>query len=117
LRLDLGMGSHFEVLASPIAAMAAEEAARAGLPFSAGGVTYPGDLGLPVDPDLVLAQYPRLEATGAWLFRSFLAKATDGDAMARGVGAIRDRLDHWGAASHQELAAARVELEAVARRV
>ena len=74
LRLAMGLESHFQLLVSPRAAQLAEEAARAGLRLSAGGVASPEAQGLPIPPDLVLAQYPRLGITGAWLSRSFVSR-------------------------------------------
>ncbi len=75
LRVSLGLHNHFEVLASPLLAAAAEEVHRAGIRLSIGGVAPPRLRGppLPVPEDLVLAQYPRLGATGAWLARSYIA--------------------------------------------
>lgn len=116
LRLVLGMRSHFEVLTSSLTAAAAEKILKAGLAFSAGGVARPDDRGLPFDPDLVLAQYPRLGATGAWLSRSFLARTTDAGGLASGVRAIRARLEQWTGVPPEQLEDARVRLEAEARR-
>ena len=109
LRLAMGLASHFELLVSPRAALLAEQAARAGMRLSAGGVTSPSHEGLPVPPDLVLAQYPRLGITGAWLSRSFTALC-DGRSLAEGVTAIRRRLDDWARASSSELEQARRDL-------
>jgi hypothetical protein len=116
LRLELGMDSHFEVLTCPLAAMAAAEAARAGLAFSAGGVTRPDHAGLPAPPDLVLAQYPRLGATGAWLSRSFLERASAPGPLADGVAAIRARLNAWAEAGPGALEDARRRLAEAVRR-
>lgn len=117
LRLALGISSHFEVLTSPLATMLAEEAARAGLPLSAGGVARPHDQGLPVAPDLVLAQYPRLGLSGAWLSRSFVARTSAAATLADGVVSIRRRLDDWAKASPEALEAARTGLAQAARRL
>ena len=116
LRLELGVESHFEVLASPLAAMVAAEAARAGLAFSAGGVTRPDHPGLAAPSDLVLAQYPRLGATGAWLSRSFLAQTSGPGALAEDVAAIRARLNAWGEAAPEALEDARRRLMGAVRR-
>ena len=115
LRRDLAMSSPFEVLVSHHAVMAAEEAARAGVVFSVGGVAPPDTAGFPVDPDLVLAQYPRLGATGAWLSRDFMAQSPGAAGVARGVLAIRAGLDRWAGASPEALEQARVQLAAAAR--
>jgi hypothetical protein len=109
LRLAMGLKSHFELLVSPLAAALAEAAARAGLRLSAGGVASPRDECLPVPPDLVLAQYPRLGITGSWLSRSFVSRRAGHD-VAEGVEAIRRRLDQWSQAAPEDLEAARRRL-------
>ena len=114
LRLALGVRSHFEVLASPLIDMLAAETHRAGLAFSVGGVSRPDDA-LPLPPDLVLAQYPRLQATGAWLSRSLLRGLPPEIDLADAVASIRRRLTEWAAASVVELTRARDELAARAR--
>ena len=95
LHLDLGMSSHFAVLASPLLEGVAAAVHKAGLPFSVGGVARPQQLNLPVPADIVLAQYPRLGASGAWLSRSFFTPPYQFADMAEGIGAIRRRLTHW----------------------
>jgi 2-keto-3-deoxy-L-rhamnonate aldolase RhmA len=115
MRLALGVDSHFQVLASPVAAMVAAEAARAGLAFTVGGVTRHDQPGLPAPPDLVLAQYPRLAATGAWLSRSFMARANGPAGLAEDVAAIRARLNQWGEAGPEALEDAQAQLMQAAR--
>ena len=114
LRLALGVRNHFEVLASPLIDVLAAETRRAGLAFSVGGVSRPNDT-LPMPPDLVLAQYPRLQATGAWISRSFVRGLPDGADFAAAVASIRQRLTEWAAASAPDLERAREELAARAR--
>ena len=108
LRLAFGVASHFEVLASPLLDALAAEVHAAGLALSLGGVARAGDTSLPISPDLVFAQYPRLGARGAWLSRAFGA-SRDGD-LAAAVAALRRRLTHWALASPQELENARAAL-------
>jgi len=115
LRLELGVQNHFEVLASPLLEAIANEVTKANLPFSVGGVARPDDCELPVAPDLVLAQFPRLGATGAWISRSFLQNLPDLRDFAQGVKAIRQRLTQWGSASPAALEHARKELAEQAR--
>ena len=115
LSVDLAMSSPFEVLVSGRAALAAEDVAQAGVVFSVGAVTRPDADGLPVDPDLVLAQYPRLGATGAWLSRAFMAQAPDAASVANGVLAIRAGLDRWAVDSPEVWERARVQLAESAR--
>jgi HpcH/HpaI aldolase/citrate lyase family len=115
LRLQFGVESHFEVLASPLLDALAGEVRRAGLLLSVGGVARPDDTGLPVPPDLVYAQFPRLGATGAWLARSFFRLPRPD--LASAIGALRRRLTEWASASPQELEHARKELATAARRL
>jgi 2-keto-3-deoxy-L-rhamnonate aldolase RhmA len=111
LRLELGARHHFEVLVSPLMEAIAAEVRRAGLPLAVGGVAHPDASGLPVDPDLVLAQYPRLGATGAWISRSFLqGLPDDADALRHAVRRLRERLTAWSLAQPEALQRARAEL-------
>jgi hypothetical protein len=110
LRHDLRVANHFEVMASPLVDAVAAEANARGLPFSMGGIARCGDTGLPIPPDLVYAQYPRLHARGAWLARSFLRADAGARTFSQDIQALRARLDYWGAASAETLEAARGEL-------
>ena len=110
LRLQFGVRSHFEVLASPLVDMLAHEVRRAGLPLAVGGVARADDRGLPIDPDLVYAQFPRLGATGAWLARSFFRGVPPGWEFGTAVRALRQRLSRWAQASPAELERARDQL-------
>jgi HpcH/HpaI aldolase/citrate lyase family len=71
LHLQLDVSNHFEVFASPLLDGLASEVQAVGLPLSIGGVARVDDTDLPIPPDLVYAQFPRLGATGAWIARSF----------------------------------------------
>lgn len=115
LRLELGVPSHFEVLASPVLDAVAAEVHRAGLALAVGGVARVGDTSLPVPPDLVFAQLPRLGASGAWMSRSFLRGLEAGPAFADAVTALRQRLTYWASVSPAALERARDELAAHAR--
>jgi hypothetical protein len=83
--------------------------------LSVGGVAPADDSSLPVPPDLVYAQFPRLGATGAWLARSFFRSPRPD--LAPAIGALRRRLTEWASASPQELERARNQLAAAARRL
>ena len=109
LHLQLGAANGFELLASPLIDILATEVRRKGLPLAIGGVGRVDDDSLPIPPDLVYAQYPRLDAIGAWISRSFVSAAPV-DAFPAAVLALRRRLDHWAAASPEDLEAARAEL-------
>ena len=115
LRLAFGVSSHFEVLASPLLDGLAGEVRRAGLIFSVGGVARPDDGSLPISPDLVLAQYPRLNATGAWVARSFFRGMPPDRDFAGAIASLRRRLTEWAAATPEALEQARRELAERAR--
>lgn len=115
LRLELAVDNHFEVLASPLLDMLAREVRNANLRFSVGGVARADDVSLPVSADLVLAQFPRLGATGAWISRSFLQNTPPGWDFAAAVSAVRRRLDDWAAAPPEALERAHKELAERAR--
>ncbi len=117
LRIELGLGNVFELLVSPLLDRLAAEARLRGLPFLVGGVARLDDRSLPVPADLVLAQYPRLGATGAWLSRSFL-KAPNSSLDEEGaVAAIRRRLTEWAGQSPEALESARASLAAFAGKI
>ncbi len=110
LRLTLGVANHFEVLASPLAEMLAEEVRRKGLPLAVGGVGRVDDCLMPIPPDVVYAQYPRLGATGAWIARVFTEAVPSGWDFTDAILALRNRLSEWAAASPEDLENAQVEL-------
>ncbi len=120
LRLQLGMASHFQVLASPQLARAAACVREAGLPLAVGGVARAGDARLPVPADLVHAQYPRLGATGAWLARSFFGGEPAGTPreaeLAADLIALRRSLTRWARRPAADLEEARQALLARAER-
>jgi hypothetical protein len=111
LHLDLGLASPFEVLASDLFAAAAAQVRRAGLRFGFGGVTCPDDPDLPVAPDLLLAQYARLQAGAAWIARSFFRGGVGPADVAPRLAALRARLAWWYAQPAAVLDQARRELD------
>jgi hypothetical protein len=115
LRLQFGVRNHFEVLASPLLDGLAREVRQAGLPLSVGGIARTDDAALPVSPDLVYAQFPRLDATGAWLSRSFFNGTPPGWDFGEAVVAMRRRLTEWAAAPPIDLKRARDDLAREAR--
>jgi hypothetical protein len=117
LRRELRVANHFEVLVSPLLDALAQEVRDAGLALAIGGVAHPADSELPIPPDLVLAQYPRVGATGAWLSRALLRRVTSERDLDQAVRAVRARLTAWGLASPQSLEAARRELADRARQL
>lgn len=110
LHLDLKLKNHFEVLVSGMMDMMSETVRHAGISFGFGGVARRGDKSLPVDPDLVYSQYPRLGADRALITRAYVGsdyRALDLDAE---VCETRAALGHWSRQSTQELFAARERL-------
>ncbi|MEO6292676.1 MAG: aldolase/citrate lyase family protein [Burkholderiaceae bacterium] len=115
LRLSFGMQHHFEILSSPLMDMIAAEIAKTNLLFTLGGVASPHQKSLPMDPDWVLAQYPRLGAHGAWLARSAFEASITADAFANTVNTIRDRLSEHAQLSRSALVHYRHLLEEKSR--
>jgi hypothetical protein len=109
LRLSLGI-SGFEAMASPLLVRVSDVVRSAGLPFGFGRVGRPGDRGLPVDPDLVYAQYPRLVADRAFVSRFFLLPDPDRVDLAAQVARFRRRMNEWDRADGAALESARVAL-------
>jgi hypothetical protein len=105
------------VLASPLIDALAGEVRRAGLPLAVGGVARADDSSLPVSPDLVYAQFPRLGATGAWLGRSFFRDVPPEWKLGSAIATMRRRLEEWAQASPQALERARSDLADQARRM
>ena len=116
LHRQLGSSNHFELLASHVIDALALEIRRRGLPLSIGGVARVDDFSLPVPPDLIYAQYPRLGATGAWIARSFLAALPSEAALGAHIGALRERLSQWAGKSSEALEHARGDLAGCAAR-
>jgi 2-keto-3-deoxy-L-rhamnonate aldolase RhmA len=112
LHRSLGLRHPFEVLTSEAITCISRHTREAGVRFGFGGIGRAGDEALPIPSDLVLAQYPRLGATAAWLARSFytgLAPQEIPDA----VRAVRDRLAWWSTVPADLLDAQRDRLSAV----
>jgi hypothetical protein len=107
LRIELRVRNFFEVLSSPLLDGVAAQVREKDLDFSVGGVARPDDASLPVPPDLVLAQYPRLGATGAWLSRSFFRGLKDPEEAGTAIRSLRQRLTEWARASAEAQEAAR----------
>ena len=95
LHRALGLKSHFEILVSDLFATLADNVNEAGIRFGFGTLGRVGDQGLPISPDLICAQYPRLNAVSARLFRYFLGADPLGFDMSHEVAQLRQRLDYW----------------------
>lgn len=107
--LHMGRSNPFDIVVSGILARVAAQTRDAGVRFGFGGVARDDDAVLPVPLDLVLAQYPRLGATSAWLSRSFFRRLTR-DRVAPAVASLRGRLAHWTGRTEETLESKRVAL-------
>jgi 2-keto-3-deoxy-L-rhamnonate aldolase RhmA len=116
LHLSLGLPNHFEVVGSDLMTMIADRVRGAGLRFGFGGLARIDDSTLPVPPDLVCAQYPRLGATSAWLSRSFFRDLGPAG-IASAVHALRERLGYWAEQPASALLDQREKLAVVLRRL
>lgn len=94
LHLSLSLANPFEILVSARMQTIARCVLGAGLRFGFGGLARVGDTTLPISPDLVIAQYPRLGATSAWLSRSFF-RGIGPCQVGPAVHALRKRLRYW----------------------
>jgi len=113
LHRTLGLKSHFEVLASDLLMAISGQIRDAGLRFGLGGVARPGDNSLPVPADLVLAQFPRLGATSAWIARSFFKEIELAQFAAETVR-LRRAIDHWFVQPKEVLAEKHMQLRQLA---
>jgi hypothetical protein len=109
LRLSLGV-TGFEVMASPLLVKVSAVVRGAGMPFGFGRIGRPDDRNLPVDPELVYAQYPRLMADRAFVSRYFLLPDPDRIDLVRSVADFRARMNDWASRDSVALEAARIAL-------
>jgi hypothetical protein len=109
LHLSLGLSNIFDVVVSDVMETIAAQVRDAGMRFGFGGVARFRDRTLPVESDLVYAQYARLNATSAWLSRSFFV-GLELREMAAEVEIVRRRLSYWAGQSESIWASRRAEL-------
>lgn len=95
LYLSLGLENHFELLGSRLMDFLSEVVIEAGIPFGFGGIGRVGDERLPMPPDLIYAQYPRLMADRALLSRVFLTPDHTRLNLKYEVESFRHRMDQW----------------------
>lgn len=114
LHRTFGLANHFEMLASDIMTTIGRVVRDAGLRFGFGGVARPHDRSLPVPAELVIAQYPRLGATSAWIARSFFRQGDDPADFGAEVVTLRRGIEHWFAQPPDVLVRARDELRRLA---
>ena len=109
LRLQMGVANHFEMLASPLVDMLADEVHRKGLPLAVGGVGRVGDRSMPVPPDLVACLISPAGGDGAWLARSIYKPSATWAGFTSDCSPS-NRISEWAAASPQDLETAHAEL-------
>ncbi|AMN38985.1 aldolase/citrate lyase family protein [Rhodoplanes sp. Z2-YC6860] len=109
LRLTMNLEG-FEFVCSPLMTTIARIVQDCGKRFSFGGLGRHDDTTLPVNPDLLYAQYPRLGATGAWLSRSFFQNPPVNWTVKDGVESLRARLSFWAGQSEHDLVRAKQRL-------
>jgi len=112
LALSMGLPERFMVLTHPRLERAASTFREAGVQVGVGGIARAGTGGLPIPPDMIYAQYPRLGASGALIARSFFQDLpADPDAFGEAVERTRRRMAEWYGCDAARLERARVELD------
>ncbi len=110
LHRGLGLKSHFELLTSDVMTLLSDKILARNLRFGFGTLGRAEDTSLPIPADLVYAQYPRLGASSARLFRHFLGDRPREIDFEREVTRLRSRLSHWAEQGPQAWDAARRRL-------
>jgi 2-keto-3-deoxy-L-rhamnonate aldolase RhmA len=109
--LDLGLPNRFLALTHAITDRVAERVLAAGRRFGIGGIGRVDAPGLPLDSDLIYAQYARLGASAALIARAFLGPDHRRVDLTAEVARARERLSGWYDRGPAELWQARDELE------
>lgn len=110
LHLDLGLSNHFQILVLPLIEKLSSCIRAAGIPFGFGGVARTMDSTLPLSPDLVYAQYPRLNADRALISRVYFLPDHRPVDLVEELEKSRAALDSWSLKTDQELETARIQL-------
>jgi hypothetical protein len=111
LHLSLALANPFEIVVSGRMQTMAQCVQAAGMRFGFGGLARVNDTSLPIAPDLIIAQYPRLGASSAWLSRSFF-RGIGPSQVAPEVQALRERLRYWAGQPHSTLSREHARLAA-----
>jgi len=110
LHRALGLKSHFELLTSDLLLPLSEKVRERGIRFGFGTLGRAEDDSLPIPSDLIYAQYPRLGATSARLFRPFLGPRPQELDIEAEVARLRRRLGYWAAQGPEAWCQARTQL-------
>lgn len=116
LRLSLGWPSHFHVLVSDLLAHRSSQVLAAGLKLGIGGLGRIGDEHLPIPPNLVAAQMPRLGASASLVARSFFNPPFSQDHLPSEIAKLRNKLDEFASMPVEWLERKRTELASLADR-
>lgn len=111
LHLSLGLNSHFEVLFLPLMEEVSELFNDNDILFGFGGLGRYDDTSLPIPPDLLYAEYARLNANAALVSRAFFSSGCG--QLKDEIPKARQRLDFWHSSSDAELEAAHQSLSAI----
>lgn len=103
LYLSIRLKSHFELLGSKFMDFLSEVVVEAGIPFGFGGIGRVVDERLPMPPDLVYAQYPRLRADQALVSRVFVTPDYTKLNLKYEVDSFRHRMNEWYNSPDHEL--------------
>jgi hypothetical protein len=107
LSRELRLRNPFALLAARRLEALACAVLEAGIPLGVGGVGCVGDRSLPIPPELVHAQHPRLGSDRALLRRGFLEHQARSLDMGRDVLRIRESIAGWARAGAAERERAR----------
>jgi hypothetical protein len=112
---DLMISSGGDHLFRPLASGMLDDPARlvrsSGFGLGIGGITVPGTIGLPVDPDRLIGELVRLDVTLAWLGRSFRQCVYDaGGDISRCIERIRAAEQRWRSQDQHRLALNHLDL-------
>jgi hypothetical protein len=108
--LDLGLPNRFLALTHDLTAHVSDRVRAAGRRFGIGGIGRVDDDSLPVESDLIYAQYARLGATAALVSRAFLGPDAASVDLPAEVARARERLASWFGRNDDELLRARDRL-------
>ncbi len=115
LHLSFGLNNHFELLVSELMESLCRSLHTAGIRYGFGGIGRAGDNDLPIPADLIYAQYPRLNGSGALISRAFFGPDALGIDWPLEISRARASLNNMSTRPREAIEAARVLLAEKAR--
>jgi hypothetical protein len=106
LSISLGHKTIFEPLSCGIIDNVSALLRKRGIPFGFGGIARLSDRGLPVDPEMILAEQVRLGASIGWLGRTFRGKMETKRSLGEleyEIALIHKTVDKWKEAPEKAL--------------